>query len=57
MEMAPEALVPDVWRGEPAPCHNCEHQWHSIGCADCFCETSCLAPTLIIPPNIILGDA
>lgn len=43
------------WAVEPAPCHNCRHGWHALPCLDCFCETSCLAAALIIPPNIVLG--
>ena len=52
--MATERPVPD-WHVEAPLCKHCQHPWHGIACADCFCETSCLAPTLIIPPNITLG--
>jgi hypothetical protein len=55
-EMAPERPTPE-WHSEPAPCphRDCRHSWHALPCVDCFCETSCLAPTLIIPSNICLG--
>ena len=55
-EMSPERIVPE-WEANPATCKHCApHQWHALVCADCFCETSCLAATLIIPAHIELGD-
>ena len=49
------------WHVEPATCHNCgPHQWHSLPCTDCTCETSTEAQTLIVPritmPRMWAGD-
>ena len=49
------APPPAEWSTEPHGCGNCAHQWHAVACMDCFCETSCLAPVLVIPTNITLG--
>lgn len=54
-EMATEKPVPD-WRVEPPLCKHCRCSWHGLECPECFCGTSCLAPTLIVPAHIELGD-
>ena len=56
--MRPEenAPPPAEWASEPHPCPHCKHGWHGTACETCRCATSCLAPLLVIPANVTLGE-